>query len=173
MKLSSLPILAIQFLSQIRRNHALEHATIHVLNARNPKSMMIGRSDYRGFYLYSDLTSEELRSGAEKALERLRAGEHQLAVHPNCGTNILTAGVLSGSAAYFSLLGVRDQNWRDRLDRLPLAIFGAVLSLVLARPLGTRLQQKVTTNADVGSMQILGIRKLRSGKYNLYRFLTG
>ena len=44
--------------SRIRRNHGLEHATIHILSKKFPGARLIGHSDARGFWLVGDLTTE-------------------------------------------------------------------------------------------------------------------
>lgn len=161
-----------QLITRIRRNHAFEHATIHVLSARNPKSTIVGRSDHHGFFLYTSLPKTAVEEGAQIALDRLRAGEHRLAIHPNCGTNLLTAGVLSGLAAYFSIQGSGEKDQRGKLQRLPFAIMSAILGLIVAQPLGSRIQQYLTTKADPGSLEISSVKKLRSAKGCLYRILT-
>ncbi|OGO19739.1 MAG: hypothetical protein A2Z14_00815 [Chloroflexi bacterium RBG_16_48_8] len=161
-----------QLITRIRRNHALEHATIHMLSAHNPKSTIVGRSDSHGFFLYTNLPKLAIEEGAQLALDRLRAGEHRLAIHPNCGTNLLTAGVLSGLAAYFSIQGSGDQNQQDKLKHLPLAIMSAILGLIIAQPLGTRVQQYLTTKAEPGTLEIVSVNRIRSGKGSLYRILT-
>jgi hypothetical protein len=159
-------------LSRIRRNHALEHATIHVLSARNPKMSIVGRSDHRGFFLYTNLPKTAVEEAAQIALQRLRGGEHRLAIHPNCGTNLLTAGLLSGLGAYFSIQGVGDQDQKDKFSRLPLAIMSAILGLILAQPLGSRIQQHLTTKADPGALEIKSVERVQSIKGNLYRIYT-
>ena len=52
-------------ISRIRRNHGLEHATIHVLSEANPRRRLIGRSDYGGFWLLGEVSTEELALGSE------------------------------------------------------------------------------------------------------------
>jgi hypothetical protein len=162
----------IDFILRIQRNHGLEHATIHTLASRNPRTSIYGRSDGKGFFLYTALPKHEVEHAARLALERLRAGEKRLAIHPNCGTNLLTAGILSGAAAYLSIQGVDDKSTSKRIERLPLAIMSAVVGLIFAEPMGNFLQQHLTTNADPGSMQIAAVRQIRRGKNNLYRIIT-
>ncbi len=156
---------------RIRRNHALEHATIHMLTARKAKTSLIGRADPGGFYLYGDVPTEEVREAVDEALQRLRAGEHHLAIHPNCGTNFLTAGLLAAGASFFSLASGRDDRWRDRLERLPLAIFATTLALILAQPLGAAAQQHITTMGDPGKLRVVGIRRMKRGR-TVHRILT-
>jgi hypothetical protein len=158
--------------SRIRRNHALEHATIHVLSSRLPTKPIAGRSDSKGFYILGTLDISEVDDAASEALRRLEAGERHLAIHPNCGTNFLTAGVLAGGASYISLLGGRTSRWRDRLERLPLAIMAAVLALILAQPLGTAAQRHVTTQGNPAGLEIVEIRRYQRGRTTVHRVLT-
>lgn len=156
----------------IRRNHALEHATIHLLSARHPHVALVGRSDAAGFYLFGDVPTLSVDEAVHEALARLRAGEHGLAIHPQCGTNLLTSALLAGAGSFLALAGGRQQTWRDRLDRLPLAVVTAVLGLIVAQPLGTALQRNVTTSGDIGSLEVLSVRRLRAGRAALHRVLT-
>jgi hypothetical protein len=159
-------------LSRLRRNHALEHATIHVLNARYPNTTLIGRADGRGFYLFGELPTDAVQEAVRTALARLQAGERRLAIHPNCGTNFLTAGVLAGLASFFSLLGRKGNRWRDRLDRLPLAIAVTILALVVAQPLGAAVQQRFTTEGDPGGLEVLSVKRLPRGRSTVHRIFT-
>jgi hypothetical protein len=159
-------------LSRIRRNHGLEHATIHLLSRKFPKKTLVGRSDSKGFFLFGDIPTETLRETLSEALERLRNGEHELAVHPNCGTNIVTAAMLAGGASFLSLMGSKEEDWRQRLERLPLAIAATVLALLVARPAGRAAQQHITTIADPGNLEIAGIRMFTRGPATVHRVIT-
>ncbi len=87
--------------NRIRRNHGLEHATIHVLSEGHKRFSAQGNSDHRGFHLniYGDVTEEEVAKAVAEAHRRLRAGERHLAVHPNCGTVLVTTAMLATLAA--------------------------------------------------------------------------
>lgn len=156
-------------LARIRRNHALEHATIHMLSVRYPRTPIAGRADRNGFVILGRLPTQAIQECTEEAMTRLRAGEVNLAIHPNCGTNFLTAAALAGLASYATLLGGRDSRWRDRLERLPLAILATVLALLVAQPLGAAAQRHITTSGEIGQLQVLAVR--RSGP-RLHRVLT-
>jgi len=80
-------ILDFQPISRTRRNHSLEHATIHVLSKKFPNVTLAGMSSPSGFTLIGDVATEDVAEAAIEALRRLREGESQLALHPNCGTN--------------------------------------------------------------------------------------
>jgi hypothetical protein len=146
--------LDLPLIARLRRNHALEHATIHVLTEKHRTVRVVGRSTINGYYLYGNLTTEMVVEAADEALKRLREGEHHLAIHPNCGTNLVTAGSLAGLATF----AVMSSSKRRRLEMLPNALLAATAALILAQPLGPRLQARVTTQADLGDMSIKGVR---------------
>jgi hypothetical protein len=160
------------FISRVRRNHALEHASIHVLSVQKRSKPIIGRSDSKGFFLYTDLPMEVIEDGVYQAERRLRSGEHHLAIHPNCGTNLLTAGILSAGAAFLSLQGAKEEKLHERVQRLPFAILGAMVGLLLSQPLGNMFQQHLTTRSDLGALTVQSIRAMRPSGNTLYRILT-
>lgn len=160
-------------LLRLRRNHALEHATIHLLSAQRPRTQLIGRSDARGFVLAGEVTTENLSNAVQQALARLQSGEARLAVHPNCGTNLITAAVLAGSASFVVAGMTRRRRWGDWLDHWPLAVLAAGIGLIIAQPLGTAIQRQVTTEPHPGPLQIVSVRRLRDRPPMLHRVLTG
>jgi hypothetical protein len=145
--------------ARTRRNHGLEHATVHLLNERYPGVGIVGRSTPHCFYIYGDLTAEQVYAAAAEALARLRAGQTQLVIHPGCGTNYVASGALAGAAVFATMnLGRRRKTWED----LPTAMAIATLALLLAQPLGPLLQARVTTSADMSAMEILGVRPVHT-----------
>jgi hypothetical protein len=157
--------------SRVRRNHGLEHATLHVLAERHPGRPLAGHSDLSGFWIIGDLTAEDLASAIQEARLRLESGESKLAVHPNCGTNFATSGVLAGLAAAVVMFGV-GKRARDNLDRLPLAILLATLALIVSQPLGLKLQEHVTTSGAMGLLRVVDIIPRLQGKVTAHRVLT-
>src|SRR5512136_1974382 len=140
-----------------RRNHGLEHATIHVLSAQKPGRPLAGRSTPFGFYLYGDVGDEELQAAVSGARNRLERGEKRLAIHPGCGTNYLTSGAAASLGALAVLsLGDRKARW----SRLPDVLIAATLALIVAQPLGPKLQEHITTSGDMGDLEIVSIRRL-------------
>lgn len=164
-------ILEYPFISRIRRNHGLEHATLHVLAQRRPRTSFAGHSDGGGFWILGDATTEEIQSAVNDALYRLQQGEQNLAVHPNCGTNLAAASILAGVAAGLAMTGV-GKRWRDKLERLPLAISLASLALMAAQPIGMIVQQQLTTNSVPAGLQITGIHATRRGGWRAHRITT-
>src|SRR5215831_7679005 len=84
---------------RIRQNHALEHATVTILARDIPGLGVSARSNAHGFTIFAALDTDHVRRAADEALHRLRAGEAELAIHPNCGTNLAvgTSFVVLGS----------------------------------------------------------------------------
>jgi hypothetical protein len=156
-----------------RRNHALEHATIHLLSARPRRTMLAGHSDSRGFYLLGEVPTEEVEAAVYGALKRLQVGEGRLAIHPNCGTNLITSAVLAGSASFLVAGMTRRRRWTDWLDQLPMALLAAFAGLMLAQPLGALLQQRITTEAQLGDLQVKSVRSVRWRGPTLHRIVTG
>ena len=66
-------------IKKIRRNHGLEHATVHVLHRRLGRISVVGHSDWNGFTLYGPIDTSEIKLAAHEALRRLRQGETELA----------------------------------------------------------------------------------------------
>jgi Domain of unknown function (DUF6391) len=164
------PILALPFVLETRRNHALEHATLHVLAAKYPGRNMAGHSNPTGFFILGNLPTEDVQSAVEQALGRLRAGESNLAIHAGCGTNLATSFLLAVTFAWFALRGARSN--LDRLLRTPFAVVFALIGLVVSQPLGPIIQQKITTDADMGNLQVVEVRPAVRGRVSAHRVIT-
>jgi hypothetical protein len=159
-------------ISKIRRNHGLEHATIHLLSHKYPDRTFVGRSDVGGFWLYGNVPTDSVVATVDEALSRLRNGEHELAIHPNCGTNYVTAGLLGGTTSYLTLAGSKDESWGSRLERLPLVITLTTIALIVAQPLGRAAQRHITTQGDPQNLRIKHIERVQDGATTLHRVLT-
>lgn len=166
-------LLNLPLISRVRRNHGLEHATIHVLSSKGPSTTLIGRADSHGFYLYGNVPTQRVDQAAHEALAKLQAGQHDLAIHPNCGTNLLTAALMASASAFFSILGVRKEDrWRDRLARLPIAIFLTTAALIAAQPVGLYAQRYLTTQGDPAGLEIVEVARVSNGKQTIHRVRT-
>ena len=89
---------AMRVLNRIRRNHALEHATLSVLAEGGARGLMAGYSTSGGFWLVAPAPRRQVQEAASTALRRLSAGESRLAISPSCGTNFAVATLLAGLA---------------------------------------------------------------------------
>ena len=157
-------LLDLPLILETRRNHALEHATLHVL-ARSYRTSMAGHSNPTGFFLLGDLTTEDVKVAVAEAFDRLNAGESRLAVHPGCGTNIATTALLAGTFAWAPIRGARSLRWRLLL--IPLAIIFGVFGYLISKPLGPWLQAYITTEADLGNMQVMDVVPVRKGVHRV------
>lgn len=146
-----------------RQHHAIEHATIHLLTARFPNQRFSGLSDPVGFSIYGDVDEYALRRTVGDALLRLQAGEAQLAIHPNCGTNLAVTALLTTTAALLAA-----STSRRLIDRIPLTFMLALPALVVSRPLGMRMQQ-YTTLADVSDRWVADVFPVGAGALRAHR----
>ena len=153
----------------LRRNHALEHATIVVMMEREPGRKLNGFSTDDGFFVQGVRSISEVESAAREAMRRLQNGEKRLAIHRNCGTTIVAANLLAAvfflvTLGVFLYLGV---------GNLYLMILGSViLAFALRIPLSLLLQRFVTTdanlaNAEVGWVEPAQPGDLKSGIFGL------
>lgn len=140
---------------RVRRNHALEHAAISVITERHPHVFLRGRSNRRGFYVLGEIPTDELRSAIEEARQRLRRGESELAIHPRCGTNLAVAGILSGLAAALA------SQIKPRQNRYSYAVLASLVALFVSPPIGTAVQRYLTTEADLGDLEVESIERRR------------
>jgi len=163
-------ILDLPLILETRRNHALEHATIHMLSAKYPDRHLAGHSNPTGFFILGNVTTDDLKAAISEALTRLRAGESELAIHAGCGTNFATTMLLSGSLAWFPLSGAK--SIRRRLWLLPFAVGFGVLGFVLSQPLGPIVQAKITTEADMGNLQVEDVIPVRRSGVAVHRVIT-
>jgi hypothetical protein len=129
--MTNLNLLQAPYIHPTRRNHALEHASLHVLSARFPNTPMGGHSNPTGFFIVGKLPTEQVREAVGIALSRLQNGEAALAIHPGCGTNYAVTGGLAALAALYGFIGTKQH---PRTPRAPAAGQPAVHFCLHARP---------------------------------------
>lgn len=152
----------------LRRNHALEHATINVLQENYGQRLAIaGYAETDGFFVRSNLPAWEIEAAARKALSRLKDGEKNLVIHKQCGTSLLAANLLS-SLLFIALLLV------TRMFNIWLMLFALLVANLIGPYFGEFLQRHLTTLASVDNMVIRGIeyRYPHDGSFDLWVFVT-
>jgi hypothetical protein len=131
----------------LRRNHALEHATINVIEEAYGPQQLSGLAKEDGFYIKGALKPAVIREAAEEGLRRLKSGEGDLVVHKRCGTSLAVANLLS--AIIFLFLLFQTGNFTI------IYVFVAILfSNLLGPVLGKYVQKLFTTSTDVEGMVI-------------------
>jgi hypothetical protein len=101
----------------------------------------------------------------DEAYSRLRAGDKGLAIHPGCGTNLIATAFLPGTLAWLPFQNTRST--RARILLLPIALILGVSGFILSKPLGTWLQRNVTTEADLGNLQVVDMTRVRNGVHRI------
>ena len=151
-------------LQRTRQHHAIEHATIHILSRRHPTQRFTGFSDPLGFTIHGDLDEYDLRTAVGDALLRLQGGERELAIHPNCGTNMLTTALMATLAGIMARIFIR-KGW---LERFAATLILTLVAIVGSKPIGFRVQE-YTTDANVSDRWVKGIRLIQLGDTQLLR----
>ncbi|HOU19108.1 MAG TPA: DUF6391 domain-containing protein [Flexilinea sp.] len=141
--------------NHVRKNHALEHATVHILEKKFPDKEFAGYSVERGFWIIGKLSIQEIQEAADAAFARLSHGEKDLAVHPGCGTNLATASLLTSVSAVLTFIGTKSE--KDRLKRFSSLLLISSMAIQVSKPLGFAIQRNLTTDPDMNGMEISGI----------------
>jgi hypothetical protein len=140
---------------RVRQNHALEHATVTLLTATQPHLAVSARSNSRGFTIFADLDPDLVRASCEEGLRRLRAGESELAIHPQCGTNLAVGTSVAMIGSLVALTAVRPRT------RIASAVASSLAGIAAARPLGQVVQRHVTTLPDLHDVRIVSVHTRR------------
>jgi hypothetical protein len=169
------PVLDLPVVRRTRRNHGLEHATIHILASRIKGLQMAGRSTDSGFVLIGEAPTEQIEASVNEALRRMRGGEHSLAVHPNCGTNLVTTGFMT---SVVGVVGMTGASRKDTFNRLPGVMVLMMFTVLFSQPVGMALQKHFTTDGDPADLEIVSITRsnfnmpLANGPVTMHRVVT-
>lgn len=155
-------------LRRTRRNHAIEHAAVHILSRRLPGRPMAGRSDAGGFVLLGDLPTDAVRDAVDEAIRRL-PDEPELAIHPYCGTNLVVGGLIAGAAATLAASSLPLGRRGGGLALLPRMLLAGTLASVFSQPLGPLAQRRWTTLPDVEGVRVRSITPALRGRLRLHR----
>ena len=137
----------------VRQVHALEHATVWVLSeSGDERQLSGGMSTEQGFFLYGSVNGDILRRAVHNALNRIVSGEWNLAVHPQCGTNLSVALLLTAGFTLGANLIMPKDPFRQVLG-MGVA---AVTASQLAPDLGPIAQRYLTT-AIPFNLEVVGI----------------
>lgn len=143
-------LVKIAFNKRLRANHALEHATINVIEEHLGCLNLAGLGQENGFIIQGPIDAYTVEEAARVGLLRLKSGEKSLALHKRCGTSMLAANFISSVLVIYLL-------WSFGY----FGIFYIVLALLAAQLFGPSLgwffQKYVTTSTDVQGMEIVTV----------------
>ena len=88
-------------------------------------------------------------------LERMKNGEKNLAIHPNCGTNIAVTGLCTAAASMLALLGESEED--SKFSRFSALTSAGLVGALISRPLGPKVQKHITTDPDMTGLSIVSI----------------
>ncbi len=137
----------------LRKNHALEHATLNVIEEHYGAQPISGLARKDGFVLRSQGSSVSphlIEEAAKTGLRRLQNGEERLAIHPRCGTSTAAANLMFSAVFLAVLFGIGE--WS-----LPVLLVALVSINVLGPRIGQLLQRFLTTSSDVQGMEIVRV----------------
>ena len=144
----------IRSIDRIRRNHALEHATVSLLLERGTAPPAGGYSAPGGFLIWSKTDPHVITDTARDALQLLNEGHSDLAISAHCGTNFVAAAILGGLAASVAGRG------RGLWPLIRGAAAGLIVAGTLSQPVGKFMQRSFTVKSDPGCTEIRSARVL-------------
>lgn len=155
-------------LHKVRRNHALEHATVSLLLERGVNPPLGGYSLHNGYLIWGKASFQQVSEAAGEALNLLRAGQTDLAISPFCGTNLVTSVLLGGIAATLAR-----GHGRGLSANFRAAIAAIATASLLSRPVGQFIQRKFTTKAELNGLEIRSIRQISPSPVKVIWVSTG
>jgi len=144
-----------------RRNHALEHATIHVLEAGGARRLR-GRAMRNGFWIAGRVSPQEIRKAFEQVRQIVRHGDRLPYISHRCGSNRVTAQGL----ALLLLLAV---SLISLLTRPTLAVRASALAFVVVffvsmrYAIGNWIQGRFFMATDFDEVSLRDVRKATTG----------
>ena len=157
----------LRVIDRIRRNHAIEHGTVAVLLERGARPPLGGYGTPGGFFIYGNLSTEDVSSAAAEALGRMQEGERELAVSPFCGTNLMVGALLAAL-----VVRIAGRASKQRVGRIPLVMLGVLGSMWLRRPVGAMVQRHLTTLSGVANVEIIETKRHQFAGRTLHRVHT-
>ncbi|MFW5998697.1 MAG: DUF6391 domain-containing protein [Bacillota bacterium] len=141
----------------LRKNHALEHATVNILEKEFGYKNLAGYATENGFYIIGVNNTLEVTTAAKRGLDLMIKGNSQLAIHNKCGTSLIAANFISAIIflilllylGYFSIMSM---------------VIAILLSHLVGPFLGRMVQKNFTTTSEVKEINIVSSH-IESGDY--------
>lgn len=141
---------------KLRKNHALEHATINVIEEVYGPQRLSGLAREDGFFILGPVSPQLVEKAAWEALLRLRQGSADLVVHHRCGSSLVVGNLVGAVVFLFLLL------YTGHLTLINV-LFALLISSLIGPGMGRFSQRYFTTCAELHDMTIVGIRPDRKG----------
>lgn len=135
---------------RVRQNHALEHATINLLEERLGRLHLAGLSSNEGFIVFGPVDIRAVKDAASSGLSRLQHGQRALAIHRECGTGRGIVHLVS-ALVFLSLL-----LFSGHFSFLYIVV-ALLVSALLGPLLGRPAQVLLTTTTDLDKLFIENI----------------
>ncbi len=151
----------------LRKNHALEHATINVLEERYGRGLpLAGYAEKNGFFIKGWINSWEVEDAAREGLRRLQQGENKLAIHQRCGSTLLVANLVA-SILFLVFL------FMTGIFNFIYLLFALILANIVGSPLGVIMQRYLTTSTNVDGLYVKSIEvsSPRNIPYDMWFFV--
>ncbi len=134
---------------QQRRNHALEHATVNVLEETYGPTHLAGYAAEDGFIIKGFFDPVLIYQASLIGLKRMQNGEKDLALHQRCGTSLAASNLVTSLIFIILLFSThRATIWTILLALLVGSYVGSLL--------GPLTQRYITTANDLDSVEIMG-----------------
>jgi hypothetical protein len=144
-----------------KRNHALEHGTIHFLKKLHGKKLRVGgRAEKDGFRICGVKKKTDLSEAFEQLIKEMQNPNPDLVISLRCSSNIVTAQgfgliILTVSGLFLKIIHANHE-----------AIFLVLASnllfyILLRRKLGGWIQEKLFMSLNFSSARIHSINKVK------------
>ncbi len=139
---------------RLRKNHALCHATLNILEEEGISARPKGMAQEVGFYVNLPegiMSPDAIMEAAQRGRKRVLSGDHALMVHRGCATANMTSGfmlflimlVLMFFLRFFSPFAV---------------VIAAVVSYLFAAPFSPLVQKWFFVTPELSDIEITGVQ---------------
>ena len=144
-----------------RRNHALEHATIHFLEAGRNRRLS-GRATRDGFRVCGRSSPHEIKKAFERVRRVVRDGDSLPYISPRCGSNVVTALGLA-LLLLLSLAGVSLVIQPPLIIRAAALLGVVVFFVAMRRGIGNLIQRRFFMSTDFADVSLREVREVPAG----------
>lgn len=159
--------LRLLFSRRMRQNHALEHATINILQQRHRVTGVVGMPAEDGFHIRGRVNPETVISATQEAIRRLRKGERELARSRRCPTSLAATQLFLAVTFLIIVLAI----WRE--FTVPPIMIALLAGALLGPPVSPVLQRLLLIDPNPGALQFRDIEiQQPAGRLALLSFLV-